>query len=256
MPNATAKVNKGTVRWTDEFIRRSVETLSAETTFYAGAMIGIDTTGYFAKFDDSQSMVFAGVVREDHGNPVLPAGTAGDGTIDLDIQQPRRIALAIASIAVTDLFKKVYASFDQTGVLTNGGTYGNFVGHVVDVLASGIALVECCYDGIAGHARYGVAKTLAATGAQTLTKLDLNKTIIVPNTGAFSITLPAIADTQAGDRLAFVKTTADAAAATLDGNAAETIDGAATLATIDADNDTAVLVSDGSRWVVLSRDIT
>jgi len=254
--NATAKVAKGSVRWTDEFKQRSSVTLAAELQFYTGAMLGITTAGYLAKFDDSQSMLFVGRVRGSCGDPLLPAGTAGDNALLLDYEQSREFELDIASVAVTDIGKKVYASFDQTGVLTNGGTYGNFVGHVVDVISSGIALVEACYDGIAGHTRYQVAKTLAATGTQTLTNFDLNKTIIVPNTAAYSINLPAVARTQAGDRLTFVKTTSDAQAATLDGNGSETIDGAATLATIDAQFDTAILVSTGSAWVVLARDIT
>jgi hypothetical protein len=253
--NATAIVKKGVVRRTDEFIQRSSATLASATRFWPNAMIGVTTGGYYAKFDDSQSMVFAGVVRNDQGAPLLPAGTAGDGTIQLDIQQPQRFELAVSGVAVTDIGKKVYASDDQTGVLTNGGTYGNFVGHVVDVVASGIALVEPCYDGIAAHARYNVARTLAATGAQTLTKWDLNKVIFVPSTGAYALTLPAVADTQAGDRLTFVKTTSNAVALTLTGSGAETIDGSNTLATIDAQFDTAVLVSTGAAWVVLSRDI-
>jgi hypothetical protein len=257
MANATDIVKKGLVRWTDEFINRSTETLSVQTTFYSNAMIGVDTTGYFCKADDTQSWIFAGVVRQDQGCPVLPAGTAGDDKLKLPIQQPRRMELAIASVVVTDIGKKVYALDDQTGTLNAAATtFGNLIGHIVDIVASGIALVELSYDGIAGHGRYGATKVMAATGAQSLTKYDLNKTILLPNTGAYSITLPAVADTQAGDRLTFLKTTADAAAVTLDGNASETIDGATTLATIDAANDTAVLVSTGSAWVVLSRDIT
>lgn len=257
MANATDIVKKGVVRRTDEFIERSTETLAAETTFYPNAMIGVDTTGYYCKFDDTQGAVFAGVVTQDTGAPTLPAGTAGADALKLRIQQPQRFELAIAAVAVTDIGKKVYAIDDQTGTLNASAlTFDNFVGHVVDVVATGIALVEPCYDGIAANSRYGVAKFLAATGAQSLNKTDLNKTIFLPNTGAYTVTLPAVADTQAGDRLTFLKTTADAAAVTLDGNASETIDGATTLATIDAINDTAVLVSDGTRWIVLSRDIT
>jgi len=253
--NATAKVNKGSVRWTDEFFKRSTETLASETTFYTGAMVGTDITGYLCKGDDTQSWAFAGLVRGREGNPVLAAGTAGDAALGLDIHKPRFFELAIASVAVTDIGKKVYASDDQTGVLTNGGTYGNLVGTVADVVASGIALVEAAYDGLGAHSRYGVSKTLAATGTQTLTKLDLNKTIFCPNTAAHTVNLPAVADTQAGDRLTFVKTTSDAQAVTLDGNSSETIDGSTTLATIDAQYDCAVLVSTGSAWIVLNRDI-
>lgn len=256
MANATDIVKKGVVRRTEEFIERSVETLAAETRFWPNAMIGVDVTGYYCKGDDIQAWTFAGVVTQDQGAPRLPISTAGDGTANLRIQQPQRFELAIASIAVTDIGKKVYAIDDQTGTLdASTRTFANFIGHVVEVVASGIALVEPCYDGIAANKRYGVAKWLAATGAQSLNKTDLNKTIFIPNTAAFSITLPAIADTQAGDELKFVKTTTDAAAATLDANASEEIDGATTLATIDAAYDTAILVSSGVRWIVLARDI-
>jgi hypothetical protein len=253
--NATAIVKKGVVSRRDEFIERSVETLASETTFYSNAMIGVDVTGYFCKFDDAQAAIFAGVVSQDLGSPVLPAGTAGDAALALRIQQPQRFELAIASVAVTDIGKKVYASDDQTGVLTNGGTYSNFVGHVVDVVASGIALVEPAYDGVAANYRYSVARTMAATGTQVLTKYDLGKTILVPNTAALQIDLPAMADTQAGDRIRFVKTTSDAQAITINTPGAETIDGSATLATLDAQYDCCELGSTGSHWVVLSRDI-
>ena len=255
MANATKKVNKGLVRVTDDHMRRSSVTLTAELTFYTGAMVGITTAGYLAKFDDSQSMLFVGLVHGREGNPVIPISTAADGEGDLDYDQPKRFELDITSVAVTDIGKKVYASFDQTGVLTNGGTYGNLIGIVVDKVATNIALVEPCYDGVAAHKRLGSALTLAATGEQTLTKFDVNKTILVPNTAAHSIILPAVAGLQAGDRMHFIKTTSDAFAATLDGNAAETIDGAATLATIDAQYDCVTIVCTGSAWIVENRDI-
>lgn len=255
MANATDIVKKGVVRRTDEFIERGVETLAAETRFWPNAMLGVDTSGYLCKFDDTQAAIFFGVVTQDQGAPLLPASTAGDGTAKLRAQQPQRFELAVSGVAVTDIGKKVYAADDQTGVLTNGGTFSNFVGHVVDVVATGIALVEPCYDGVAANARYNVARTMAATGAQTLTKYDLNKVILLPNTGAYALTLPAVADTQAGDTLRFLKTTSNAAAVTLTGSGAETIDGSNTLATVDAQYDTAVLVSTGAAWIVESRDI-
>lgn len=256
MANATSIVKKGIIDWDQPGMKRSAETLSAETTFYKHAMIGIDSTGYYCKFDDAQSAIFAGVVRGDGGNPVLPAGTAGDGTIDLDILRPRYMELAVSGVAVTSINKKVYASDDQTGVLSNSSlTYANFIGHVVDVIASGIALVELCYDGLAGHSRYNVSKFLAATGTQTLSRLDLNKTIFCPNTAAHTVNLPPASDTQAGDRFTFVKTTSDAQAVTLDADSGELIDAATTLATIDAQYDTAILVSTGAAWIVLARDI-
>lgn len=254
MANATAIVAKG---GSDRrYFRRSTETLGAETTFYKHAFIGLDSTGYYCKGDDTQSWVFAGVVRGEGGNPKLPAATAGDDSLLLDIWCPEYLEVAITSVAVTDIGKKVYASDDQTGVLANTAlTYANFIGHVVDVVASNIALVKLSYTGIGGHGAYGVSKWMAATGAQSLTKHDLNKTIMLPNTAALALTLPAIATTQAGDRFTFVKTTSDAAAITLTGNSSDNIDGSNTLATIDAQYDCATLVSTGSAWIVVARDI-
>lgn len=256
MANATDIVRKGVVRRTDEFIEGGVETLASETRFYPNAMIGIDSTGYYCKFDDTQSALFAGVVSNDQGSPLLPASTAGDGTALLRLQQPQRFELTITSVAVTDIGKKVYASDDQTGTLTNTSlTYANFIGHVVAVVSTNIALVEPVYDGIAANERYGVSKWLAATGNQTLSRFDIGKTIFIPNTAAFDIVTPAVADTQAGDKIRFVKTTTDAQAATLNPPSTEAIDGATTLATIDAQFDCAEIVSTGSAWVVLNRDI-
>lgn len=265
MANATARVAKGSVRWNDnrEFPKVPLKTITAETTYYTGAMVGLNVNGYHEKFDDTVEMVFAGLVRGREGNPVMAVATQGDAGHELDLHRPPFFELAISGVAITDLGKKVYASDDQTGVLTNGGTYGNFVGTVESLLyvtgnspVSGIALVRACYDGIAGHAKFNTARTLAATGAVTLTKLDLGKTIVLTNTAAQTVTLPAVAGTQAGDWLKFIKKSTDAFAVTLDGASSEEIDSSTTLATIDAEHDCATLVSDGTQWHVISRDIT
>lgn len=256
MANATDIVKKGVVRRTDEFMRRSVETLSAETRFHPHALIGVDSTGYYCKGDDTQSWLLAGVVRGDQGSPLLPAGTAGDGTIDLDIQRPQAIEIALTSVAVTDIGKPVYAVDDQTVIISPAArTYANLVGHIVDVVAANIALVELAYDGIAAHYRLQAARWMAATGNQTISKFDVGKTIFVPNTGAYSLTLPAVADVPHGGRLRFVKTTSDAQIVTLDGADSEEIDGATTLTTIDAAYDCAELVNNGTRWIITNRDI-
>lgn len=253
MSNATDLVRKRLVRRVDESFRAYLEVHAAALDYWRGAMIGLDATGYLCKFDDAQSAIFMGIADPLEGKLEVPISAVG--TYELHITRPQFFELAVSGVAVTDIGKKVYASDDQTGVMTNGGTYGNLVGRIVAVAASGIALIEPNYDGIAGHSRMGASRTMAATGAQSLTKYDLNKTILLPNTGAYALTLPAVASTQAGDRLRFVKTTADAAAVTLTGNASETIDNSNTLATIDARYDCAELVSTGSEWVVQNRDI-
>jgi len=261
--NATDIVKKGTVSVTDEYAQESSATLSAETNFYGKALLGRTTGGYLAKMDDTASLVLAGVCDPKQGTQILPAGTAGDGTIDLWYHTPKFIELAISGVAITDLGKPVYALYDQTGTLDpSATTYANLIGVVkrlsydsTGAVKTGQALVELCYGGVVDHGRVGATKVLAATGTQTLTKWDINKTIIITNTAAHSINLPAVADCPAGSRLTFVKTTSAAFAATLDANSTENIDGATTLATIDAQYDCATLVSTGSEWVVLSRDI-
>ena len=257
MPNATDIVKKGLVRVTDTFRKRSSETLASATRYYTNALVGIDSTGYYCKGDDTQSWILAGVVRGNEGNPLLPAGTAGDGTIDLDVERVHTIQLAISGVAVTDIGKTVYALFDQTGTLDfSATTYANVVGHVVDYVSSGVALVELAYDGIAANDRLGAAKRLAATGTQTLSKYDAGKKIFCANTATLTINLPPVADVPAGRTLSIFKDHAsDTNAITLDADGSENIDGAATLATLDAPWDVATLVSNGARWIVESRDI-
>lgn len=251
MANATATVKRGAVRRTDEFINLPLVAHTTRTVYYANAAIGLNTSGYVNKLDDTASYLFVGLVREEL--VINEANSAGDASIKL--HQPLRFEAAFSSIARTDIGKKVYASDDQTFVITSGTTYGNLVGILVERISATIGLVEGAYDGVAANKRLSASRVLAATGAQTVTKWDLNKTIFLPNTATYTATLPAVADTQAGDRLHFVKTTSDAAAVTLDGAASETIDGATTLATLDAQYDCATLVSTGAAWIVENRDI-
>lgn len=257
MANATDRVAKKIVRAQDRFRKRSAETLAAATRFYVGALIGIDSTGYYCKADDTQSWIMAGVVRGDQGNPLLPAGTAGDGTIDLDIEMPDEVELAISGVAVTDIGKTVYALFDNQGTLDFGATtYANVIGEVTDYVSSGVARVRLAYDGVAANMRLGAAKRVAATGATTLSKFDAGKRIFCANTAAKTITLPPVADVPAGRTIEIFKDHAsDTNILTLAGDGSENIDGANTLTTLDAPWDVARLVSNGARWIVASRDI-
>lgn len=69
---------------------------------------------------------------------------------------------------------------------------------------------------------------------------------------AFTITLPAAA-TSVGRVLRFKKTDASANVYTLDGNASETIDGAATLAGSSTRYSVTAIMCDGSNWHVLDK---
>lgn len=99
---------------------------------------------------------------------------------------------------------------------------------------------------------------LAATGNQTLGVGDFTSgllTLIVPNTAAKTVNLPPLANVPIGAAFEIKKTDATAQAITLDGNAAETIGGGATFATIDALNDTARFVNTGATWQLLTSAI-
>ena len=95
--------------------------------------------------------------------------------------------------------------------------------------------------------------TALADGAATLTVAQ-SGLVTMGNTVARILTLPAAAS-NAGLWYTVKKTSADAFAITLDGNAAETIDGAATFATVDAQYDVVTIVCDGSNWHVVNKII-
>lgn len=260
MANATAAVKKGVSGYgaPSDFLIQSSVTLGSETTYYQNAMVGWTTAGYLTKFDDSASMIFAGVVAGDQGNQKLPAGTQGALELSLRIERPRYIELTVTSVAVTDIGKTVYADDDQTGVLaTASTTYGNVVGIVVGVVATNIALVECAYDGIGANERLGAARRMAATGAQTLSAYDVGKKILVANTAALAITLPAVSDVPYGRGFTFVKDHAsDTNAITVTSAGSDSIDASATLATLDAPFDcVTIIATNTNRWVATSRDI-
>lgn len=97
--------------------------------------------------------------------------------------------------------------------------------------------------------------TMAATGAQTLAAANLLSGrchITVPNTAALTITLPALADVPRSAMLSVIKSTAAGAgtAVTLDGAGDETVDGSATLATIDAPDDNLTLAATAADWTI------
>ncbi len=139
MANATARVARAFRSVRDEILTHSWGTLSSKTTLYTGAMVGL-TAGYLAKFDDTAAMTFFGVISEDLGNPVLPSdgttsATAGAASLGLDIRQPPAFELNIASVAITDIGRRVYALDDQTGTLDpSATTYANLIGTVKDLI--------------------------------------------------------------------------------------------------------------------------
>lgn len=182
MANATARVAKSMFDYRNDKTKHSYATISSLTQLYNGAMLGINSSGYLQKFDDTQSLRFYGLVLDEPNKssggqgPRLPTGTGtsgtqGDGTLDVDVKQPKYFELAISGVTIGDIGRPVYAVDDQTGTLDPTATaYQNRVGVVRDVVyatnpasnVTGIAEVTPSYDVALGG---GVAGIYSASGA-------------------------------------------------------------------------------------------
>ncbi len=159
----------------------------------------------------------------------------------------------LPGVAVADIGKDVYASDDETLTLDPEGN--SRVGRIVAVDDTGVARVRCQpVVSLSGALENGPVVDLG-DAAVTLTLDHLNRTLLVANSTARTITLPPVATVRAGGWLRFIKTSAAAAAITLDANASEQIDGAATHTALDAQYDCALLVCTGTEWVIASRDV-
>jgi len=99
------------------------------------------------------------------------------------------------------------------------------------------------------------AKIIATAVTLTLTAADADATIYGDTqAGAFSIILPTAASMK-GRHLTFIRAGTGVNALTLDGDAAETVDGAATVATMDAIRDTLTIESNGTAWFITAARI-
>ena len=175
------------------------------------------------------------------------------GGITVRLHQAVDIVHALTGVTNADIGKDVYASADDTLTLTPADN--SRVGRVVAVEGTNLARVRFRPVTLAGGTQANLTVVNLADASATLTLDHVNKTLLIANTAARTLTLPPAATVRAGGWLRVVKTSAAAFAVTLDGNGAETVDGAATYAGIDALYDCALLLCTGGEWVVLSRDV-
>lgn len=224
--------------------------VDANANVYKGALVGRNRTTGFARplvgNDD-----FLGVAYKQADNTF--AGNVAGGTL-VKLHQRIDIIHALTGVAQGDVGKDVYASADDTLTLTP--TNSSRIGRVVGVEGTNTARVRCQPVTMLNGVLEGLpVRTLP--DADTSLGLDhMNRVLTIANTAVRTITLPPVATVRAGGWIRVVKTNAAAFAVVLDGNGAETIDGAATLGTVDAIYDVAFLVCTGSEWIVLSRDIS
>lgn len=216
---------------------------------YKGAFVGHDrATGYVRPLVAGDA--FVGLAYRQADNTVDGHSA---GAINVALHQNVDIVHTLTGVAVADIGKDVFASADNTLTLTPTGN--SRVGRVVAVEGTNLARVRCepvfTTPGIFGNSPI----TLLADEAATLTLDHMNRTLMMANTAARTLTLPAVATVRAGAWFRVIKTSSAAFAITLDGNASETIDGSTTYADIDAQYDAALLMCTGAEWVILSRDI-
>ncbi len=216
---------------------------------YKGALVGRNRgTGYARALVAGDD--FLGVAYRKADNTA--AGHTAGG-ISVRLHQQIDIVHALSGVATGDIGKDVYASADDTLTLAPSGN--SRVGRVVAVEGTGLARVRCrpvsSLDGVLDN---GPVLALADASA-TLTLDHVNRTLLIANTAARTLTLPPVAAVRAGGWLRVVKTSATAAAVTLDGNASETIDGATTYTALDAIYDCAKLLCTGTEWIIVNRDV-
>lgn len=216
---------------------------------YKGAVVGRNrSTGYARGLVAGDE--FLGVAYQEADN--TGAGHTAGG-VNVRLHQNVDVVHAVTGVVTGDIGRDVYASDDGTLTLAPAGN--SRVGRVVAVEAANLARVRCRpIVGLDGAFENASIVTLADANA-TLTLDHMNRVLLIGNTAARTLTLPPAATVRAGGWFRLVKTTAAAFAVTLDGNGAETIDGGATYAAIDAQYDVAHVVCTGTEWIIVSRDV-
>jgi hypothetical protein len=99
-------------------------------TYYPGEMIGVDVTGYATKCDDTQKLIFLGLMGESPRVKIDAGGNDGDSLLTVD--QPRLFTMTIAAAVIQDIGKPVFAKFSNE-VSYAPGTFANLVGAVAGV---------------------------------------------------------------------------------------------------------------------------
>lgn len=217
-------------------------------TILKGEFVGRNrTTGYFRALvngDDYVGLAYAAVDNTGAGHAA--------GAVNVRVWQDVDATFTLSGATLADVGRTVYGSNSSTPTLNAG--VGSRVGRIVAVEGTDVVRVRLSPLFSTSHVENGFFATLS-DATQTLGIEHANKTLLMGNTAARTVTLPSVGTLRAGAWLRIVKTTAAAFAITLDAAGSETIDGSLTYAGIDAQYDTALLLCTGSEWIILSRDI-
>lgn len=108
----------------------------ASDIIYEGAAVSVNSSGYARPLNTADGKdAFVGFATRQADNS---SGAAGD--INVNVLSKGLIELAVTSVAITDLGADVFASDDNTFVLTGGANVK--IGKVYRFVSSGIAVVE------------------------------------------------------------------------------------------------------------------
>lgn len=135
----------------------------ATDIIYEGAAVGDNASGYARPLVAGDPFRGFAVAKADNS-----AGAAG--AINVEVRQEGRVQLAIASLAITDVGKPVYASDDATFVLT--ATSNSYVGRVVRFVSTGVGVVE--FDASKGDLGSFTALTDNTTGTASDTLASIS----------------------------------------------------------------------------------
>lgn len=173
---------------------------STAQTYYPGALVGLNTSGYGTKMDDTAQIRFQGISAQ----PQTTIASGGsDGDVKLEVVQPRYITMDIASAAVTDIGRPVYATDDQTASFSPG-SFGNLIGYVHSLVSSTSVRIECAWE--SGRRARKPHQVASASGAVVIKE----STVVITKAGVAALTIadPAAADD--GIEMTFISATAQA----------------------------------------------
>lgn len=173
------------------------------------------------------------------------------GTLALKLELDADIAGVVVGSGAATAIVTSSGAYDLT-LSTNSGTDSSVI-TITDAANGDIAITPNGTGQVQLTAPTYGQITAGADGAANLT-LAMVGLYTIGNTVARTLTLPTMAGS-AGAWYTIKKTSADAAAVTIDTPGAETIDGAATNTEVDAQYDSITIVSDGSNWHIVSKKI-
>jgi hypothetical protein len=160
MANTTGPVASFAVHWGDDKI--VLPLYSTAATYYPGAMMARNSSGYGVKCDDTAGIQFVGINAEGQNTTVFSGESSGDRSVLC--KRPWRFAMAIAAAAAGEEGDAVYAKYDNE-VAYSGVSNSILVGWVDEVLSATSVLINPIYGPLTN---LSVANnTLTFSGATT-----------------------------------------------------------------------------------------